>query len=225
MRSADTRCRPSDGTARRQRVVTFIGLVALSLCMPCATSPLSAAQSGRRQPPPDPADDAPTITRPRRAARQEPALPDSFIVVTSIPEDAREANPQTGYTHPPGLESEARGACALELRRTPGMKVVEDEDVARWEARETALAESRTWVVWMELRWDKTITTYDPSPFRLRYLLFEPGTGRIAASGVGRGVRQTWGRPLPRPASLEEQVRLAGRNVAEQVLSELRNSR
>jgi hypothetical protein len=107
----------------------------------------------------------------------------------------------------------------------PGMQVVEDEDVARWEAREAALAESRTWVVWMELRWDKTMTTYDPTPFRLRYLLFEPGTGRIAASGVGRGVRQTWGRSQPRPASLEEQVRQAGRNVAEQVLSELRRGR
>ncbi|HEX8336744.1 MAG TPA: hypothetical protein VF621_08435 [Pyrinomonadaceae bacterium] len=192
------------------------------LCMLCATTPPSAAQSGRRQQPSDPAGDAPASSRPRRAGKQEPALPDSFIVVTAFPDDTRQDNSQTSFTPPPGLESEARGACVLELRRTPGMKVVEDEDVARWEAREAALAESRTWVVWMELRWDKTVTTYDPTPFRLRYLLFEPGTGRIAASGVGRGVRQTWGRPQMRPASLEEQVRQAGRNVAEQVLSELR---
>lgn len=232
MRSADPKCHPSGSAACRRyrvvtvnRVVTVIGLAALSLCLLCAASPPSAAQSGRRQPPPEPAGDAPTISRPRRAGKQEPALPDSFIVATAFADDTRGADAQTSYTPPPGLESEARGGCVLELRRTPGMKVVEDEDVARWEAREAALAESRTWVVWMELRWDKTMTTYDPSPFRLRYLLFEPGTGRIVASGVGRGVRQTWGRPLPRPASLEEQVRQAGRNVAEQILSELRGGR
>jgi hypothetical protein len=225
MPSADTKCHPPSSTACLYRVVTIIGLAALSLCLLCATPPLSAAQSGRRQPPPDPGGDAPTTSRPRRAGKQEPALPDSFIVVTSFPDDAREANPQVSYTPPPGLESEARGGCVLELKRTPGIKVVEDEDVARWEAREAALAESRTWVVWMELRWDKTMTTYDPTPFRLRYLLFEPGTGRIAASGVGRGIRQTWGRPLPHPTTLEEQVRQAGRNVAEQVLSELSRGR
>ena len=109
----------------------------------------------------------------------------------------------------------------LELRSIPGAKVSEDEDVARWEARETALGEDKAWVVWMELRWDKTSSTYESTPFRLRYLLFEPRTGRIAASGVGKGVRQIWGTQ-PRYTSLEEQLREAGRDVADQVVSELR---
>ena len=92
-------------------------------------------------------------------------------------------------------------------------------DVPRWEARETALGEDEAWVVWLELRWQQTITR-DATPFKLRYLLFEPRTGKIVASGYGRGVRQTWGRPLPR-TSIEDQLRTAGRDIADQVVSEL----
>ena len=96
-----------------------------------------------------------------------------------------------------------------------------DVDVERWEAREAALAEDKAWVIWMELRWDKISSTYDSTPFRLRYLLFEPGTGRVVASGVGKGTKETWGKQ-PRNTSLEEQVRQAGRDIAAQVASELK---
>ena len=92
-------------------------------------------------------------------------------------------------------------------------------DVPRWEARETALGEDEAWVVWLELRWQQTVTR-DATPFKLRYLLFEPRTGRIVSGGYGRGVRQTWGRPLPR-TGIEDQLRAAGEDIADQVVSEL----
>jgi hypothetical protein len=98
-------------------------------------------------------------------------------------------------------------------------RVVGDVDVPRWEARETAHGEDEAWVVWLELRWQQNVTR-DATPFRLRYLLFEPRTGRIVSSGYGRGVRQTWGRPTPR-TSIEDQLRTAGRDIADQVVSEL----
>src|ERR1044071_588733 len=215
----------------------------LTLCFVLTLVPAAPAQSGRRGQTSTPPDaTAPTDTsapsdaaaqtgmRPRRAGRsaRESAKdsPHAFIIMTAAPGSPSpfDSDPNAAYFyHPPGREAEAGGGCLNELRSVQGARVVQDEDVARWEAREAALGESDAWVIWMELRWDKATTSaYDPTPFRLRYLLFEPGTGRIVASGTGRGVKQTWGRSPSRRETLEEVVRRAGQDVAAQVLSELK---
>ena len=109
----------------------------------------------------------------------------------------------------------------MALRNYNGVKrVVGDADVPRWEARETALGEDEAYVVWLELTWPQTITRDAVAGFKLRYLLFEPRTGKIVSSGYGRGVRQTWGRPVPR-TDITEQLRNAGRDIADQIISEL----
>ncbi|MCM3872381.1 MAG: hypothetical protein ND895_16990 [Pyrinomonadaceae bacterium] len=190
----------------------------LTICLMCASASALLAQSGRKQT----ETASPTVPQAGRDDKRDQVPPPAFIVLTSAPERSRYTGAHAGYAQPPSLEYQARGGCLLALRKIRGAKVSEDEDVARWEARETARTENKAWVIWMELRWDKTISTYDPTPFRLRYLLFEPRTGRIAASGVGRGVKHAWGKGQPLNISLEEQLRQAGRDIAAQVVSELK---
>jgi hypothetical protein len=195
------------------------GLVILTLCAMCASGSVLFAQSGRTV--------TPLPLRPQAGTndKNDRVPSPAFIVVTSVPHRFQDYGAHAGYSQPFNLEYHARGGCLLKLRSIPGARVSEDEDLGRWEARETALAEDKAWVIWMELRWDKTTSTFDPTPFRLRYLLFEPRTGRIAASGVGKGVRHTWGKSQSRSTSLAEQLREAGRDIAAQVMSELKIGR
>ena len=192
----------------------------LAACLACLACAL--AQSGRTPPPPAPAAPQPGDSRPRQVNNKRRELPPAFIVVTAPPDGSQETSPFVPSGYPPTTDFEeiARGGCLVALRNHIGVKrVVGDVDVPRWEARETALGEDEAWVVWLELRWQQTVTR-DATPFKLRYLLFEPRTGKIVSSGYGRGVRQTWGRPTPR-TGIEDQLRNAGRDIADQVVSEL----
>lgn len=219
MYSAGTLRRPRARAPRPVRPASAL----LSACLACFACALALAQSGRTPPPPDPATPQPGDSRPRQVNNRRRELPSAFIVVTAPPDGSQETSPFVSSGYPPTTDFEeiARGGCLVALRNLNGVKrVVGDVDVPRWEARETALGEDEAWVVWLELRWQQSVATRDAAPFKLRYLLFEPRTGKIVSSGYGRGVRQTWGRPLPR-TGIEEQLRTAGRDIADQVVSEL----
>ena len=220
MRSAD--CRRTSRVSRPGRPASAL----LSLCLACAAAVLAHAQSGRTPAPPDPAANTPQPggSRPRQVNNQPlREFPSAFVVASAPPDGSQADTPYIppGYEPTKDFEEIARGACLVALRNQNGVKrIVGDADVPRWEARETALGEDEAWVVWLELRWQPTVTR-DATPFKLRYLLFEPRTGKIVSSGYGRGVPQTWGRPLPR-VDIEEQLRNAGRDIASQVASELK---
>lgn len=219
MYSAGTLQRPRARAPRPVRPASAL----FSACLACFACALALAQSGRRPPPPSSRPTPqPGDSRPRQVNNKRRELPSAFIVTTAPPDGSQEASPFVPSGYPPTTDFEeiARGGCLVALRNYNGVKrVVGDVDVPRWEARETALGEDEAWVVWLELRWQQNITR-DATPFKLRYLLFEPRTGKIISSGYGRGVRQTWGRPLPR-TSVEDQLRAAGRDIADQVVSEL----
>jgi hypothetical protein len=220
MRSADAlHTRPQAPATRPGRKATAL----LSLCLVCAAAVLTYAQSGRAPSAPAPPTPQAAGSRPRQVNQSARELPSAFIVATAPPDGSQETSPYTPqYTPNTEFEEIARGGCLAALRGFDGVKkVIGDVGLARWEARETALGEDESWVIWLELKWTQTITS-DAPPFRLRYLLFEPRTGRVVASGYGRGVRQTWGQPRPR-VSVEDQLREAGRDIAEQVASELKN--
>lgn len=187
------------------------------------------AQSGRKETQSQDNAAPSANSRPTKDNKNDKELPTAFIVATAPPDHGPSI--YASYYQRPNFEYHARGGCLVELKGIRGVKVVEDEDLDRWEARQTALSEDKAWVIWMELSWDKATSfnsainlPINSSPFRLRYLLFEPGTGKIAASGYGNGVRQTWGTN-PRRTTLEEQVQEAGRNIAYQVISELKGDR
>ncbi|MGH9855277.1 MAG: hypothetical protein ACREBD_36040 [Blastocatellia bacterium] len=105
------------------------------------------------------------------------------------------------------------------LKHIKGVKVMEDEGLSSYEARELAQIEDHTYVIWMEVKWDRAGSS-DLGPFRVRYLLLEPGSGKTIGSGYGKPVVKRWGFPQ-RGSSLEEQLREAGRDVANQVKADL----
>lgn len=218
MYSDGTLRRPGAGAPRPVRPASAL----LSACLACFACALALAQSGRTPRPPDPTTPPQGDSRPRQVNNKRRGPPPAFIVVTAPPDGSQETSPFVSSGYPPATDFEemARGGCLVALRNLNGVKrVVGDADVPRWEARETALGEDEAWVVWLELKWQQNVTR-DAAPFRLRYLLFEPRTGKIVSSGYGRGVRQTWGRPTPR-TSIEDQLLNAGRDIADQVVSEL----
>ncbi|MCI0390046.1 MAG: hypothetical protein MOB07_14950 [Acidobacteria bacterium] len=191
-------------------------LIASILFLIVVSGSISSAQSGRKQ---DDIGSKPASQTSSAAGndRKKDQEPPAFLVVTSIPNEAPPYQPPK-YD----FEYYARGGCVLELKNFKGVKVMEDEDVPRWEARETAITETRLWVIWIELKWGG-ISASDTALFRMRYLLFEPGTGKLIDSGYGKPFQQTWGKPQPQlwRVNLEEQVQQAGRDVARQVMSEL----
>ena len=164
------------------------GLSVLTLCLTCASGSFLFAQSGRKETQTETV--SPKTPQAERGDQKDRVPPTAFIVVTSIPDRSPYVDAYAGYWQPLNFEYQARGGCLLELKSIPGAKVSEDEDVPRFEAREIALAEDKAWVIWMELRWDQTISTYDPTPFRLRYLLFEPGQEGLRQAGSATVLRR-----------------------------------
>ncbi len=215
-------------TKTRQKVnlagLYQLGLAILTLSLIAASGWPSLAQSGRSQPQPQEEPSASKALSRAQEPKKDRRLPAAFVVATAAPDHHLSPGFYPGYSLPTSSEYHVRGGCLNELKSIPGTKVIEDEDIERWEARQTALAEDKAWVIWMELKWETTTGSRDSSPFRLRYLLFEPGTAKIAASGYGNGVRKTWGSD-PKRTTPEEQLREAGRDIARQVLSELGGER
>lgn len=211
-------------TNQKEKFARFCqtGLAIVALCLIVSSGWLSHAQSGRKEKQSQAVTASSTNSGTSKDNKKDKELPTTFIVATDAPDLRKSVGSYAGYAQPPtSFEYHARGGCLVELKSIPGVKVIEDEDVERWEARQTALTEDKAYLIWMELRWDTT-SYVNPTLFRLRYLLFEPGTGKIVASGYGNGIRKTWGT-TPRRTTLEEQVREAGRDIAYQVISELKS--
>jgi hypothetical protein len=183
--------------------------LATFLCLIFACSSVAPAQSRRK---PDDPKPAPTIDHDARNNRTSAQL--TFLIVTPTPPPPAENQPQT-----PDYSHQIRGACMSELGRVRGVRSMEDEDISSREARDLAQIETDTYVVWMELKWVGT-TQYSQTPFRLRYLLLEPGSGKTLASGYGTPTLWVWGLPNKK-YSLEEQIDGASRNVAAKVIAEL----
>ena len=201
-----------------QRLVCYrLRLAGLTVVSMCLSASIALAQSGRTRQ--STVDQETQTNQPggSTTVTEQPA----FVVVTAVPDPFQNNYRFVDPAQVTNLEYEARGSCMVELKKLAGSTIVEDEDVTRHDARKTALAEGNAWVIWMELRWDKPTSARDAAPFRLRYLLFEPGTGRIAASGVGKSMKQTWGVPQPLRTDLTEMVRQAGRDIAHQVVAEV----
>ncbi|MBI4750982.1 MAG: hypothetical protein HY774_21080 [Acidobacteria bacterium] len=130
-------------------------------------------QSGRQRIPTTPADSQPKnsslpVTK-NTAVRSAP----TFFVVTSYHDDSQ----------PFELEELVRGACQSKLRSIRGVKIIENDNVSRWEAKELAFsADDQTWVIWIELKF-RNVNVSDSDFLKVQYLLFEPGSGKILSGG------------------------------------------
>jgi hypothetical protein len=205
-----------------KRRCTSQRFVIVFLCALTVIASDTFAQSGRKQLPIPPPNDS---TEKTQSLKPDTEPPLNLAIVTNATDVSQVLGFSTGFAPlPTNLEYYARGGCLQELKnasgaKLPALKFIEDENVPRWEAREMARTDEN-WVVWMELKFESP-TSASSITFKLRYLLLEPQTGKIIASGFGNPVRQIWGKPASRPAAVEDQAREAGRDVARQIISEL----
>lgn len=179
------------------------------------TSP-AWGQSGRQRTPTTPTDPQPkssslpvTKNAPLRSAP-------TFFVVTSYHDDS----------HPFELEDFVRGACHSKLKSVPGVKIIENDDVSRWGAKELAFsADDQTWVIWIELKF-RNLAITNPDFLKVQYLLFESGSGKILSGGLVSTSAGSWQSRPPGGwpgyhVDLQELARYAGHEIAEQVMGEL----
>ena len=179
------------------------------------SSPVWAQSGGRskQNPPFDPqSQNRPGSVTKQLSSQSAP----TFFVVTSYHDD-----PQLF-----ALEDFVRGACHSKLKSVPGVKIIENDDVSRWEAKELAFsADDQTWVIWIELKF-RNVQITDPGFLKVQYLLYEPGSGKILSGGLVSTSAGSWQSRPPGSwpgyhVDLRELARYAGHEIAEQVMGEL----
>lgn len=123
----------------------------------------------------------------------------------------------------PGFYADvAREGCLNEFRRE--LKTVElrgERNQHRSDAMKAAKEDERTYVVWIELTYDR-MGAGSMNGLDMRYTIFEPKTGKIVGTGAGYP-RQPSGVGLPPLGGSRDQVYVdwAGRDIAQQVIKRL----
>jgi hypothetical protein len=138
------------------------------------------AQSGRRQKTPEPAAPIPTPTpEPTPTPKSEQKEPEIIILVGADRNQTYDYYPSSFY------HAVVQG-CAEALRNSSAGVDVSGGDLPRGEAIKKAKSNTRTYVVVLELQSQSmtrspTNTNYDDVD--LEYVVFTPGTGKVATSG------------------------------------------
>jgi hypothetical protein len=200
-----------------------LNLIFVLLTFALLLGAMAHAQSGRKQKKADPQPPVQGVNRPELRTQPEPE------VEVEKPKE-KEKGPglmiATGMGDidvPLYYTDIAREACLRELRdelKTADLR--EARNQSRGEAMKTAKDDDRTYVVWMEVLYDR-FGSVNSTGVDLRYTVFEPKTGKIAASGSGYPTQPTRGVPIPPIGASRAQVYLdwMGRDVAQQVIRRL----
>ncbi len=199
----------------------MILLVGLLLVL---SASVTNAQSGRRQKTPEPAAPVPTPTpEPTPTPKSEQKEPEILIVVGADRNRTYEYIPSTFY-------DAALQGCAEALRNSSAGVDVRFGDLRRGDAIKMAKGGVKTYVVVLELTaqtmtGSPTNTDYDK--IDLEYVVFAPGTGKVATSGrtypngTGKGPVSVG---LPRTNSglyREVLFKRAGEDAGERILKAL----
>lgn len=200
---------------RKESLVLFLLLVAL-----CAIT--SQAQSGRRQPKPPPAAPVPTPT------------PEPTPVPKTPPKDAElgfiiGADSFNVDSFPIAYYDLVAHACAERLSSGSSAAVdVARNGMNRGEAVKKAKGETKTHVIWLNLKLDPLVARSDDD-LEIEFWVFAPQTAKIVTSGTAYmgGVRKgpvvvgptsrTRGGPMYR----EQLLRRAGEEIADRILKAL----
>ena len=137
------------------------------------------AQSGRRQPHVEPAAPVPTPTpEPTPKPRAEQKEPDVYIVIGADRNASFSAIPFTYF-------DAAIAGCAEVLSKSSASVDPSTKSVNRSDAIKRAKADSKTYVVWLELSARTMSGTQSNSgaDIELEYTVFAPGTAKIVTSG------------------------------------------
>ena len=153
---------------RYQRCATVL-LLAL-----CALS--VQAQSGRRQVKPPPVAPVPTPTPEATPVPKKETKKDDLVFFVGADRDSSYQSLPFSY-----YDAVLQG-CASRLRAGSSASVdVSDHDVNRGEAIKKAKAETKAYVVWLNLTLDTMARSYDD--LVLEYIVYAPETAKIVTSG------------------------------------------
>ena len=139
------------------------------------------AQSGRRQNKTTPAAPIPTPTpEPTPTPTRQKAEPDIGFLVTMSTQDSF-------ASYPLSFASAVLHSCADRLGTASSASVnVSQQDINRAEASKKAKGETKTFVVWLQLSQSTMGSSTSSNRYadlELDYVVFQPGTGKIATSG------------------------------------------
>lgn len=151
---------------QRCAIVLLFALCALSV----------QAQSGRRQVKPPPAAPVPTPTPEPTPPPKKEAKKDELLFFVG-------ADQNSGYQSLPlGYYDAVLQGCASRLRAGSSAAVeVSERDVNRSEAIKKAKAETKAYVVWLDLKLDSMARTYDD--LVLEYIVYAPETAKVVTNG------------------------------------------
>ena len=189
----------------------------------CAFSMTAHTQSGRRQPKSQPSAPVPTPTpEPTPAPKQETRSELSFLV-------GIDRSNMYNY-FPMSYYKTVVDGCASTISNGSDAKVTTSEDLSRADAVKAAKAQQKGYVVWLHLAG----RTIDPSEYvrdseiEIEYVVFAPGTAKIATSGrtyqnaarKGPVVVQPPGR-TNNPVYVERMLKFAAEDAGERILRAL----
>lgn len=204
--------------------LTWPVLVGLLLVLSAAGA---NAQSGRRQKTPEPAAPIPTPTpEPTPPPKREQKEPEIMFLVGADRNRTYEYYPETFY------DVVVQG-CAEALSNSSAGVDASNRDFPRGEAIRTAKNSAKTYVVLLELTSMRTAgsstnTNYDQ--IEVEYVVFTPGTGKVATSGrtyqnVNRAGPLIVGAPTGRGSNSalyrEALLKRAGEDAGERILKSL----
>jgi len=151
---------------QRCAIVLLLALCALSV----------QAQSGRRQVKPPPAAPVPTPTPEATPAPKKEAKKDELVFFVGVDQNSSYQSLPLGY-----YDAVLQG-CASRLRAGSSASVeVSDKDVNRSDAIKKAKAETKAYVVWLNLTLDSMARSYDD--LVLEFIVYAPETAKIVTSG------------------------------------------
>lgn len=200
-------------------VIAVVALIALWAAPAAAQSGRRAATRSSSAPAPTPTPEAEPVTR---KPADETGSELSFIVgIDQV---------SNFTTIPNYLNDSVLRACAERLDDSPSVKVtVANRDMSRGEAIKKAKAETKSHIVWMQLRYDNVtgVDNEDLSRIYIDYWVFAPTTAKIVTNG--RSFQQSYrgggAIVVPRPggrASLsytEQLLKQAARDAAQRILA------
>jgi len=194
---------------QRLTIVLLIALCALSV----------QAQSGRRKTQPAPAAPIPTPTpEPTPVPKKEDKSDLLFFIG---------ADRNTSYANYPFSYYDAVVlGCAKQLRAASSASVdITDKDLSRGEAIKKAKSEAKSYVVLLTLSLDSMARSYDD--LILEFVVFTPGTAKIATSGRSYPNANRKGPVIAGPTSRgsglyrEQMLQRAGEDAGDRILKAL----
>jgi len=178
------------------------------------------AQSGRRQVKPPPAAPVPTPT-PEATPVPKKEVKNELVFFVGADRDSSYASLPFSY-----YDAVLQG-CASRLRAGASADVeVSDHDVNRGEAIKKAKAETKAYVVWLNLTIDSMARSYDD--LVLEFIVYAPETAKLVTSGrsylTGRRAGPVVVDPNPRRTSglyREELLKRAGEEAGDRIIKAL----